>query len=107
LLFLVKPKNVINVCTIDRRAVSICDKNFYHKYIQRNFNPKFYGLEEFVLPSSRSNWKCFFHILVNAITLPAEILTCSDNPDVLNFGIKIRYEDTLKDIWDNFKKIVG
>jgi hypothetical protein len=79
---------------------------FYHEYIQRNFDPKFYGLDEFVLPA-HLNWNTFLNILVNGITLPAQINLLPDDSVVSSLTINIRFEYKLQDIWDNIKGIIS
>jgi hypothetical protein len=47
-LFRVDTKVVIYACITNKYILSICDDKFYQEYIQRIFNPQFYGLNEFV-----------------------------------------------------------
>jgi hypothetical protein len=105
-LFAVSPGAVEQMCNIDRRALSICDERFYKEYIQRNFDPKFYGLEEFTLPE-HLKWKTFLNILVDGITILGEIISQPDKSVVSKISLNIRFEDRLKNIWDNVKKIVA
>jgi hypothetical protein len=98
----VEPKDVIHACAINKYSLLICDDRFYHEYIQRNFKPQFYGLESFTLPLN-SNWKSYLNILVNGITLPAEILVKFDKSNILEAKVNVHFKDTLQDICDNVK----
>jgi hypothetical protein len=60
-LFLLEPDDIFHVCSTNQYALTICDNKFYQEYIHRNFDPKFYGLENFVLPKGL-NWKQFLNI---------------------------------------------
>jgi hypothetical protein len=105
-LFFVRPKDICHACTINKHTSSICDDKFYNEYIQRNCQPQSYGLERFTLPHY-SNWKSYLNMLVNGITLPAEIIVKSDTSNILNTTVNVYFKDTLQDIWDNVKNIIG
>jgi hypothetical protein len=58
--------------------LTICDDTFYKEYVDRNFDPNFYGLENFVLPAGLS-WKQFLNILIYGITFPVKVIAFLEN----------------------------
>jgi hypothetical protein len=105
ILFVINPKDIMHACNINQYASSICNDKFYQQYIQRNFDPKKFGLEEFVLPL-HLNWKIFLDILVNGVKFPVNIILESDRSSVSKTTANIRLDDTLQDIQKTLEKML-
>jgi hypothetical protein len=104
-LFLLEPKDVFHVCGTNKYALTICDDEFYREYIDRNFDPRFYGLEKFLLPAGL-NWNQFLNILVYGITLSGDIKDYRANI-IDKIKVTINLKDTLRNIWTNVTTIIN
>jgi hypothetical protein len=100
---MVNPKDIFHASITNKYTSSICNDRFFQEYIQRTFQPHMKS----VILQPHLNWKSYLNILVNGITLPAEIMTITDPSNILNARVNVRFGDTLQAIWENFRKIVN
>jgi hypothetical protein len=96
-LFLVEPKYIFRACSTNQYALNICDETFYREYVDRNFDPNFYGLENFVLPTDL-NWEQFLNSLIYGITLPIEVMEYRRPYNIAKRKVTIDLKDTMQDI---------
>ena len=80
-LFLLSPKDLLQICDTDKYVQTICDDNFYREYIQRNYDPLFFGFDNWnntifdneIFNVQRNKWKDILQIILRHKIIPLKI----------------------------------
>jgi hypothetical protein len=112
ILYQLDIKSILRFCSVEKKNNDILfNKYFWQQYLIQNWDINYYGVKSWtetelskILPISNNLYFDFIKLIIDGKDITIDL--CSEDSDIKLIPMKIYFNDTIKDIFERYQKII-